>query len=72
MSFSYQATSSFVVRCRKPAAEIIQELAKKKILVGPELDRFYKGMENCLLVAVTETRSKDDIDSFAKALEESL
>jgi len=68
LAFTAPFFREFVVRCKKPAAEIIQELAKEKILAGPELGRFYKGMENCLLVAVTEKNTREQIDALVDAL----
>jgi glycine dehydrogenase subunit 1 len=47
----------------------IRELAKKGILIGPDLGRYYPALANHLLVAVTEKRSKEDIDRLASALE---
>jgi len=39
---------------------------------GLPLGRFYKGMDNYLLVAVTEKRTKEEIITFAEALENIL
>jgi glycine dehydrogenase subunit 1 len=36
---------------------------------GFPLGRYYKGMENYLLVAVTEKRTREQIGLFAEALE---
>ena len=36
---------------------------------GLPLGRFFPGMENDLLIAVTEKRTRDDLDAFAAALE---
>jgi glycine dehydrogenase subunit 1 len=53
--------------------EIIQEqLLKDKILCGLPLGKFYTELDNCLLIAVTERRTKEEIDRFAEKLAEVL
>jgi glycine dehydrogenase subunit 1 len=36
------------------------------------LGHYYAGMENCLLVAVTEIRTKEEIDRFADELRQAI
>jgi glycine dehydrogenase subunit 1 len=62
----------FTVRCPRPAAEIVRDLAARGILAGYPLARDYPGMEDCLLVAVTEQRTKQDIDRLVAALRTSV
>jgi len=62
----------FVIELPGPAAELCKSLAGQGIMVGPTLGRWYRGMENCLLVAVTERRAKEQIDLLAEAVERSL
>ena len=62
--------NEFVIRCPLPAAEIIDHMLEHNILAGYDLGQDYPEMERCLLVAVTEMNSKDDIDYFAEALSE--
>jgi glycine dehydrogenase subunit 1 len=54
----------FAVRTERPAAEVQASLVQAGFLVGPVLDR------DLLLVAVTERRSRDEIDRLVKAFEE--
>jgi len=70
-SLKYDAPffKEFVVQCERPAAEIVQSLMQHKILAGVDLGRFYPEMENSLLVAVTEKRTRDEIDEFVSRLE---
>ena len=56
----------------KPAGAVIAELAGQRILAGVALGGDFPGMENVLLACVTETKSSDDIESFAIALERAL
>jgi glycine cleavage system P protein (glycine dehydrogenase) subunit 1 len=58
----------FTVRCPRPAADIVRDLAAQGILAGYPLARDYPGMEDCLLVAVTEQRTKEEIDRLVAAL----
>ncbi len=64
--------NEFVLELPTKAEPVMSKLLKLGFAAGFPLGRYYKNMDNCLLVAVTETRSKNDIDSFAEALEESL
>jgi glycine dehydrogenase subunit 1 len=65
LAFDTPFFREFVVKCKKPTAEVVGDLAQEKILAGPELGRFYKGMEDCLLIAVTEKNRKEQIDALA-------
>ncbi len=59
----------FVVECERPAPEIVEALLEHRILAGLDLGRFYPGMDNSLLVAVTEKRTRAEIDDFVERLE---
>ncbi len=54
------------------ANDVIAKMIKKGFAAGFPLGRYYKGMERYLLVAVTEKRTKQEIDNFAKAMAEVL
>lgn len=58
----------FVLQCPGSAAEVARKLAAQGILAGYPLGQHYPDLEDCLLVAVTEKRTKDEIDRFAAAL----
>jgi glycine dehydrogenase subunit 1 len=62
--------NEFVVRCPAPAREVADHLLEDNILAGYPLGADYPGLEDCLLVAVTEMNSADDIDWLCAALEE--
>ena len=68
LAFQAPFFREFVVKCKKPAVKVVEDLAGKKILAGPALGRFYPGMEDCLLVAVTEKNTKEQIDALAEEL----
>ena len=62
----------FVVRCRRPAAEINRKLLAENIIGGLDLGRYYPEMEGCLLIAVTEKRTKEEIDRLVSGMEAAL
>lgn len=60
--------NEFVVRCPDNAAEIRARCREMGVDPGLPLGRFYPDMADCLLVAVTEKRTKADIDKLVEAL----
>ena len=67
--------NEFTLKLPKKAAKVVAKLAKDGILAGVPVSRLYPdmdGMDDLLLVAATETNSADDIDAFARSLEEVL
>jgi glycine dehydrogenase subunit 1 len=58
----------FAVDGPAPAEEVIARLRRKKVLPGVALSRWFTGMPNRLLVAVTEVKTKRRIDALVKAL----
>jgi glycine dehydrogenase subunit 1 len=51
------------------ASEVIGRLIEKGIAAGFPLSRYYRGMDNAILIAVTEKRTKEEIGVLAEALE---
>ena len=51
-----------------PVAEVLDRVSEEGIAAGYELGREYPEYEDGLLVAITERRSKEDIDRLADAL----
>ncbi|WP_090831097.1 MULTISPECIES: aminomethyl-transferring glycine dehydrogenase subunit GcvPA [unclassified Bacillus (in: firmicutes)] len=60
--------NEFVVKLNKPVKEINQQLLQKGIIGGYDLGRDYSELANHMLVAVTELRTKEEIDTFVKEL----
>ncbi|RHW41082.1 aminomethyl-transferring glycine dehydrogenase subunit GcvPA [Neobacillus notoginsengisoli] len=60
--------NEFVIKLGKPVKEINQALLQKGMIGGYDLSRDYSGLEGHMLVAVTELRTKEEIDTFAKEL----
>jgi glycine dehydrogenase subunit 1 len=72
LKFTGKFFGEFTLELPKDASEVRDALLEKKILAGLPLGSYYHGMENCLLVAVTEIRTKVQIDEFAAALASAL
>ncbi|MFQ5734260.1 MAG: aminomethyl-transferring glycine dehydrogenase subunit GcvPA [Planctomycetaceae bacterium] len=72
LAFDRPFFKEFTLRCNRPADDVITTAGKEGLLIGPSLLRFggriSNAPENALLVAVTEQRSKADIDRLAFAL----
>ncbi|HXV02240.1 MAG TPA: aminomethyl-transferring glycine dehydrogenase subunit GcvPA [Gaiellaceae bacterium] len=58
----------FAVRVGRPAVEAIRAARARGVHPGYPLGRDYEGMDDVLLVAVTERRTLDEIDALAEAL----
>lgn len=57
----------FAVRALgEPVGSINNRLLKNRIIGGFELEKYYPGMKNCLLTAVTEKRTRQEIDQFVR------
>ena len=62
----------FVLELPKDPTSVRDALLERGILAGLPLGDYYPSLQNCLLVAVTELRTKQQIDDFASALAEVL
>ena len=50
------------MRVNKPVADINRQLLTKGVLGGLDLGRYYPELEGCMLLCVTEKRTKQEID----------
>jgi glycine dehydrogenase subunit 1 len=57
-------------RLKRPAREVIAGARERGVHPGYALGRDYEGMDDVLLVAVTEKRTPADVDRLAEVLEE--
>jgi len=64
--------NEFTIRVPIDAGDLAGLLVERGIAPGLPLGRFYPGMQNYLLVAVTEKRTKYDIGTFAEEMESLL
>jgi glycine dehydrogenase subunit 1 len=69
-AFSGHFFNEFAVTCPMPIYDLNLQLAKQGIIGGYDLGRSYPEMENSALFCVTETRSKDELDTLVTALAE--
>ena len=60
----------FVVRCQKPVEEVLDHLREYDILGGYPLWEAYPELNDCLMLAVTEKITREDIDYLHDALSE--
>jgi glycine dehydrogenase subunit 1 len=64
--------NEFRVKFNKPLSQIMKTFRANGIEPGLELHRFFPEMTDCLLIAVTETKSKEQLDRFAEIAARSL
>lgn len=64
--------NEFTVQLPRYADEVVRSMIDKGFACGFPLGRFYKNMDNYLLVAVTEKRTKEEIKLMASSLEAAL
>jgi len=72
LAFTAPTFKELAVRLGRPAEEVVRETKKKGVNPGYPLGRDYPGMEDVLLVAVTEKCSPADIERLAEVLGEVL
>ncbi|GAA0350719.1 aminomethyl-transferring glycine dehydrogenase subunit GcvPA [Bacillus horti] len=61
--------NEFVIKLSKPVKEVNSKLLEKKIIGGYDLGLDYPELEQHMLVAVTEIKTKQEIDQFVQVLE---
>ena len=66
--FSAPFFKEFAVRCPEDPAAINKRLLEAGIIGGLPLGKEYPGLENAMLLCVTEQRTKAEIDALVEAL----
>lgn len=64
--------NEFVLDLPHPAADVTNHLIEHGFAAGFPLSRYYSGMKNSILIAVTEKRSREEIGMLAETLGEFL
>jgi len=64
--------NEFALELPTDAGEVVNRLIEKGFAAGFPLGRYYPELERCLLVAVTEQRTREEMGMFAEALEAAL
>ena len=71
LAFSDRPTfKEFAVRVARPAQEVVREARERGVHPGYALGRDYPGLDDVLLVALTERRTPEEIDRLADVLAE--
>ncbi|TKJ43459.1 glycine dehydrogenase (aminomethyl-transferring) [candidate division TA06 bacterium B3_TA06] len=68
LAFRGSFFKEFVVRIKRPAREVVDAMLERGFLAGVDLGRFREDWSNLFLVAVTEKRTKQEMDAFVDAL----
>lgn len=66
---SFPVFNEFPIRLPGRADDIVNRMIGRGFIAGFPLGRFYRGLDNYLLVAVTEQRTREEISIFAETLE---
>lgn len=69
LRFTAPFFKEFTVRTSKRVREVLASCRRRGLLAGVPLGRFDERHSDCFLVAVTEKRTKEEIDALAAALE---
>jgi glycine dehydrogenase subunit 1 len=72
LRFDQPFFKEFTLRLPKAPERVVTRLLKRRILAGVPLKSFDRTLADCLLVAVTEKRTREEIDAFAEALGEAV
>ena len=72
LRFAAPFFKEFVLTLPKSPERVVTKLAREGILAGVPLKSFDRSLKDCLLVAVTEKRTRGEIDTFAAALEKAV
>jgi glycine dehydrogenase subunit 1 len=69
-AFGGPAFNELALRCSRPAAEVAERCLRRGVLPGVALGRWEPERSHVLLLAVTETKTKADVDALVAALRE--
>ncbi|QQS48715.1 MAG: aminomethyl-transferring glycine dehydrogenase subunit GcvPA [Acidobacteriota bacterium] len=69
LRFSAPCFNEFVLSCPRPANEILEGLKSRNIIGGLPLSRFFPGLQNEILICVTETTTREQIDALVRGME---
>jgi glycine dehydrogenase subunit 1 len=72
LRFAQPFFKEFTLKLPKPPDRVATRLARQHILAGLPLRSYDRKLGDCLLVAVTERRTKDESDALADALAQAV
>ncbi|MBI4727688.1 aminomethyl-transferring glycine dehydrogenase subunit GcvPA [candidate division TA06 bacterium] len=67
-AFNAPFFKEFVIRPNRPVEKLLEELKKTGILGGLDLETFYPELKGCLMLAVTEKRTREELDLIASKI----
>ncbi|MEZ2717043.1 aminomethyl-transferring glycine dehydrogenase subunit GcvPA [Bacillus circulans] len=62
--------NEFIIKCNSSISAVNRALLEKGMIGGYDLGRDFKQLENHMLIAVTELRTKEEIDEFVAEMED--
>jgi glycine dehydrogenase subunit 1 len=68
LAFGAPFFKEFTIRCLRPAAEVNAAIHDAGFIGGYDLGRAYPDLGDCLLLCVTEKRTREEIDALVAAL----
>ncbi|WP_379966364.1 aminomethyl-transferring glycine dehydrogenase subunit GcvPA [Ectobacillus sp. sgz5001026] len=68
VAFTGPFFNEFVVKCNRPVKEINEALFQKNVIGGYDIGKDYPQLENHMLIAVTELRTKEEIDTLVNEM----
>lgn len=72
MLFDRPFFKEFAIKTSVDTQTVIDKMREKKIFAGVNLTRFDYGLDNGLMIAVTEKRSKEEMDMYVEAMQSIL
>jgi glycine dehydrogenase subunit 1 len=60
--------NEILVQLKKPVGDVLREGVKRGVAAGYDIGRDYPELKNCLLIAVTEKRTKAEMDRLVEIL----
>lgn len=60
--------NEFVIRLDRDVEEVVTEFAREGIVPGVALEKYYPQMKNTLLITVTETKNKEQLDRYIQVM----
>ncbi len=62
--------NEFVIRCSVPLKDVFAYFRERNIEPGINLHQYFPEYENCLLIAATETKNKEQLDRYIAIMKE--
>jgi len=72
LQFQSSQFHEVVFKTNKPASEVLAQMAKKGLLAGLDLGKYYPELTQSILVCTTETKTSVDINNYLTVLQQVL